>query len=163
MKFLKILFTALLCAYLGPDASGQMPDATANFVKVEKEITTTPKFPGICNPDKGILVTIDETFERYLWTSQNGTIKEGKTVTLNEPSNWTIEVEFVENGVVCIRTKILYVADLGNSFEIRKYFVDAGFWPIQIYRQTFINPLLGVVFTTSEHNLGSAINQRQDA
>jgi hypothetical protein len=64
MKFVKIIVFALLCIYNLPIALGQ--DATADFVKVEKEITTTPEFPGICNPDVGIQVTINETFLTYL-------------------------------------------------------------------------------------------------
>ncbi|HMT71200.1 MAG TPA: polymorphic toxin-type HINT domain-containing protein [Saprospiraceae bacterium] len=140
MKNIKIIISWLLIVVASLQVGYcQLPDASANFVKVEKEITTTPEFPGICDPEKGTMVTINETFMIYIWTSPSGTIKEGKSVTLNEPGNWKIEVKFIENEVECTRSTQLFIADLSNPFEIRKYFQNAGFWPVQIYRSPINN------------------------
>ncbi len=49
-----------------------MPDAVANFVFSEKEITTTPEFPGICDINTGSVVMTKETFLYYQWISLTG-------------------------------------------------------------------------------------------
>jgi len=54
MKSIRILLIALYSVFMGQVAFGQ--DVTANFVKVEKGITTTPEFPGICDPRAGLKI-----------------------------------------------------------------------------------------------------------
>ena len=80
-------------------------------------------------------VTVNRDFESYRWTAPNEqTILLGKTVFLNFSGDWTIEVGYILNGVLCYKEMTLYVYDLSNSSQIKKYFEDQDFWPVTIYR-----------------------------
>ena len=120
MKFLKILFIALLCAYLGPDVSGQMPNASANFNVPDIEITTTPEFPGICNPLLGVQITCNQDYLSYSWKRKNGTDLplSGKTVTIKKIGIWVLTVEAQIGGRICMRSHEFNVRDLKNNNEI---------------------------------------------
>lgn len=135
MKNIKIIFLWLLLVVASIQVGYcQPPDASAKFTKVEKEISTTPEFPGICNPNVGIQVTINETFVVYLWTAPSGVTKEGKTVTLHEIGMWNVSCFYEVNGVQCSVRKELFVANLRDPDEIIKYFENAEFWEVPIFR-----------------------------
>lgn len=141
MKSIRILLIALYSVFMGQVAFGQ--DVTANFVKVEKGITTTPEFPGICDPRAGVKVSVNEDFLEYRWIEPTNPFENitrtpltGKEVTLTKPGTWKIICLYEVNGVTCSVSHDLFVADLNDPVQIQKYFENAGFYAIDIVRNT---------------------------
>lgn len=117
--------------------SGQMPNATANFEVPDIEITTTPEFPGICNPDLGIFVTCNEVFESYTWKLQgsNDAPLEGNPVTLKKTGTWILTVIANIDGRTCSRDHEIKVRDLKDPTEMLVYLREAGFYEVSVIRE----------------------------
>lgn len=137
MNTLKFMLLSILLTVLAlpSDLYGQSPAATANFQKSDVEITTTPEYPGICDKNKGIEITINEDFDSYEWHAPDSkTILSGKTVTLKQTGIWKIAVTYTFDGQVCSKERELNVKDLNNPIEIKSFFENAGFIAYDIFR-----------------------------
>ncbi|MBK8080262.1 MAG: hypothetical protein IPK25_08265 [Saprospiraceae bacterium] len=107
---------------------------TANFQTQDIPVTISPENPGICDPLQGVEVTVIEDFESYIWTSPGHPTLDGKTVKTHFFGEWTVNVGYVLNGVLCYKEIKFFVYDLKNPAHIKKYFVDQDFWPVTVYK-----------------------------
>lgn len=108
---------------------------TANFQTQDIPLSISPENPGYCDAQIGVEVTVNEDFETYKWISPGGhTTLYGKTAKLHFFGEWTIEVGYLLNSVLCYKEIKIYVYDLKDPTQIEKYFVDKNFWPVTIYK-----------------------------
>lgn len=139
----KLIFTKSVLSFLlhfilflnAPFLNGQNEVIRDNFSYPDMTATTYPKYPAICNPDVGVVVTCIEDFITYEWQHRNGETESGKIVILNNIGTWLLTVTKENNGVLCTSTINFVVYDLNDPINIKTYFEEAGFYPVPIWRE----------------------------
>ncbi len=133
---IKILILALFCTIQIPNLLSQTPYATANFQTPDIEITTSPEFPGICNPDVGILVTCNENYESYSWELMNSPDPAilGNPVTLTKTGTWELTIVANIDGRSCSRKRKIIIRNLQDPNELMLYLREAGFYEVNVFR-----------------------------
>jgi hypothetical protein len=121
--------------FISKNANLNAQTTTGNFSYPDMTITTSPKYPAMCDEIKGIQVACAETFATYNWSHRNGEKREGKTVTLNSYGTWALTVKSNANGVDCFKTIYINVYDLKDPIQIKEYFEKANFYAIPIWRE----------------------------
>ncbi len=113
---------------------------SGNFSKQEIQITITPETPAYC-PSSGtneILVTCNESFESYLWTHLETNRIIGPSATpearLDLSGVWRLTVTSNYNNNLCLKSIEFEVHELSNSENIKRFFEEAGFIGIPIFR-----------------------------
>ena len=133
-KGFKLILIFVLTVFI-QSIEAQTLQKTANLQTQDIPVTISPENPGICDAQIGVEVTVNEDFESYKWISPGGhTTLFGKTARLHFFGEWTMEVGYLLNSVLCYKEIKIYVYDLKDPTQIKKYFVDKNFWPVTIYK-----------------------------
>jgi hypothetical protein len=111
---------------------------TSDFIYPEIKVTTTPEYPGFCNPSIGVSITCNEDYDSYLWEYlDDNTVPTitTKTAIIRNAGKWSLTVEGKIDDKLCSKTIEFEVYNLKDSDDIREYFEAAGFYAIEIWRK----------------------------